>query len=252
MIPRLMIGNSNLHFLDVFSHPAAWLSLLTLTALEIVLGVDNLVFVALATQGLAPEKQALAGRLGLGLAVFFRLVLLSSLFWLTRLVAPMFSLHGHGFSGRDLILLLGGFFLLYKATAEIHAEIEPSDDESEGRPGKTIVRAIAQIGLLDIVFSLDSVLTAIGMADDLLIMASAVIIAVGIMIWASGPVGRFIKQHPTVKMLALGFLLLIGMTLVADGCGTPVPKGFIYAAIGFSLLVEGLNQWARRNRSARK
>jgi predicted tellurium resistance membrane protein TerC len=241
-----------LEFLAFLSHPAAWLSLLTLTALEIVLGVDNLVFVALATQGLPSEKQALAGRLGLGLAVIFRLALLSSMFWLTRLIAPIFSLYGHGFSGRDVILLLGGLFLLYKATAEIHEEIEPSEDEFESRPIKTMGRAIAQIALLDIVFSLDSVLTAIGMVDDLMIMASAVIIALGIMIWASGPVGRFIKQHPTVKMLALGFLLLIGMTLVVDGCGYPVPKGFIYAAIGFSLLVEALNQWARRNRRARE
>jgi predicted tellurium resistance membrane protein TerC len=238
--------------LAFLSHPQAWLSLATLTALEIVLGVDNLVFVALATQGLPPEKQALASRLGLALAVIFRLGLLSGMFWLTRLTAPLVVAFGHGFSGRDVILLLGGLFLLYKATAEIHAEIEPDDVEFETRAGKTMLRAIAQIGLLDIVFSIDSVLTALGMADDLAVMATAVIIAVGIMMWASGPVGRFIRQHPTIKMLALGFLLLIGMTLVADGCGYAVPKGFIYVAIGFSLLVEALNQLARRKRRARE
>ena len=237
--------------LAVFSQPQAWLSLLTLTILEIVLGVDNLIFVALATQGLPPEKQARASRLGLGLAIAFRLGLLSVMFWLTRLTTPLFTVAGHGFSARDLILSLGGLFLLYKATAEIHEEIDPPDEGAAGRAAKTMSGAIVQIALLDIVFSFDSVLTALGMADDLAIMALAVIVAVGIMMWASGPVGRFIARRPTVKMLALSFLLLIGMTLIADGFGYAVPKGFIYAAIGFSLLVEALNQWARRNRRAR-
>ncbi len=234
----------------VFAHPQAWLSLLTLTGLEIVLGVDNLVFVALATQNLPVEKQALAGRIGLALAVALRLALLSSMFWLTRLILPLFHVLGHGFSGRDIVLSLGGLFLLYKGTMEIHGEIDPDrDDAPDGKSAGSMARAIAQIALLDIVFSLDSVLTALGMADDLTIMFAAVIVAVGMMIWASGPIGVFIRKHPTVKMLALSFLLLIGMTLVADGFGYPVPKGFIYAAIGFSMLVEGLNQWARRNRS---
>lgn len=236
----------------VFSQPQAWLSLLTLTVLEIVLGIDNLVFVALAIQGLPPEKQGRASRLGLGLAVVFRLGLLSGMFWLTRLTTPLFALFGHGFSARDVVLSLGGLFLLYKATAEIHAEIDPPEEDSPGGAAKSMFRAIVQIALLDIVFSFDSVLTALGMADDLAIMALAVIIAVSMMMWASRPVGRFIARHPTVKMLALSFLLLIGMTLIADGFGTPVPKGFIYAAIGFSLLVEALNQWARRNHRARE
>ncbi len=236
-------------FFATFAHPQAWLSLLTLTALEIVLGVDNLVFVALAVEGLPREKQALAARLGLVLAVIFRLALLGSLFWLTRLTAPWFTLFNHGFSGRDLILAAGGLFLLYKATSEIHEEIHPDELEALRQSGRRgLAWVIVQIGLLDIVFSFDSVLTALGVADDLAVMAAAVIVAVLLMIWASGPLSRFIQAHPTVKMLALSFLLLIGMTLIADGFGYPVPKGFIYGAIGFSLLVEGLNQWARRAR----
>jgi predicted tellurium resistance membrane protein TerC len=234
---------------ETFLHPQAWLSLLTLAGLEIVLGVDNLVFVALATQSLPAEQQGRAARLGLALAVLFRLILLGSMFWLTRLTAPLFAILGHGFSGRDLVLIFGGLFLLYKATAEIHGEIhteEQAEIAAVGRRG--FLRAIAQIAVFDIVFSLDSVLTALGMADDLIVMSLAVIFAICLMMWASGPLGRFIKAHPTVKMLALGFLLLIGMTLLADGCGYPVPKGFIYAAIGFSLLVEALNQFARRAR----
>lgn len=240
-----------MELLAVFTQPQAWISLLTLTALEIVLGVDNLVFVALATQGLPPEQQAKAARLGLTLAVFFRLALLSGMFWLVHLSQPVFAALGHEFSGRDVILILGGLFLVYKATDEIHEEIDPDDEDPVKPGGGSFWRSIVMIAVLDIVFSIDSVLTAIGMADHLEVMVLAVIIAVGIMIWAAAPVGRFIRQHPTVKMLALSFLLLIGMTLLADGFGYDIPKGFIYAAIGFSLLVEGLNQWARRNRRRR-
>jgi predicted tellurium resistance membrane protein TerC len=234
--------------LDVFTQPQAWISLLTLTALEIVLGVDNLVFVAVATQGLPAGQQARAARLGLALAVVFRLALLSAMFWLVHLNRPLLTVYGQSLSGRDIILVLGGLFLLFKATEEIHEEIDIDDeDEHTGKP-RSFWRAIAMIALLDIVFSIDSVLTAIGMADHLEVMILAVLIAVGIMIWAAAPVSRFVEQHPTVKMLALSFLLLIGMTLLADGFGYHIPKGFIYAAISFSLLVEGLNQWAGRNR----
>jgi predicted tellurium resistance membrane protein TerC len=234
--------------LDVFAHPDAWASLLTLTALEIVLGVDNLVFVALATQGLAPDRAVKASRLGLGMAVVLRLVLLAGMVWLTRLTAPIFTLFAHAVSARDLILIFGGLFLLYKGTLEIHEEIDPEVEGGSRTSGKSFRRAIFQIAVLDIVFSLDSVLTAIGMADDFVVMAAAVVIAVALMILAAGPVGRFIRENPTVKMLALAFLLLIGVTLVADGAGYEFPKGFIYSAVGFSLLVEGLNQWARRRR----
>jgi predicted tellurium resistance membrane protein TerC len=240
-----------LNIFEVFAEPQAWLSLLTLTALEIVLGIDNLVFVALATNGLPPDRQIVASRLGLGLAVLFRLLLLSGMFWLTGLTAPLFTAMGHAFSGRDLILTLGGLFLLYKATDEIHEEIEPNHGEAEGGRKASFWRAIAQIALLDIVFSIDSVLTAIGMAEHLIIMYLAVIIAVGMMIWAAGPLGAFIRAHPSVKMLALSFLVLIGATLLADGFGYHIPRGFIYAAIGFSVMVEALNHWARRNRRKR-
>jgi predicted tellurium resistance membrane protein TerC len=239
-----------LSFLEVFAQPQAWISLLTLTALEVVLGIDNLVFVALATQGLPPEKQALASRLGLGLAVVFRLGLLSAMFWLTGLTATLFTVQGFDFSGRDVILITGGVFLLYKATEEIHEEIDPEEDEAHVATGgkKSIWRAIVQIGMLDIVFSIDSVLTAMGMAEHLVVMYAAVLIAVGAMILAAAPLATFIRKHPTVKMLALGFLLLIGMTLIADGFGYHIPRGFIYSAIGFSLMVEALNYWVRRNR----
>jgi predicted tellurium resistance membrane protein TerC len=236
------------NILEVFTQPQAWISLLTLTALEIVLGVDNLVFVAVATQGLPPDKQAKAARLGLALAVVFRLALLSAMFWLVHLNKPLFTLYGYSLSGRDAILVLGGLFLLFKATEEIHDEIDMDDEDAHGGKPRSFWRAIGMIALLDIVFSIDSVLTAIGMADHLEVMVAAVLIAVGIMIWAAAPVSRFVEQHPTVKMLALSFLLLIGMTLLADGFGYHIPKGFIYAAISFSLLVECLNQWARRNR----
>ncbi|WP_336606170.1 TerC family protein [Candidatus Rhodoblastus alkanivorans] len=240
-----------MEYIAVFAHPDAWASLLTLTVLEIVLGVDNLVFVALATQGLSPDRAVKASRLGLGMAVVFRLVLLAGMVWLTRLTLPLFAVWGHEVSGRDIILTLGGLFLLYKGTVEIHEEIDPEGEDGHRKGGKSFWRAIFQIALLDIVFSLDSVLTAIGMADEFVVMALAVIIAVTMMILAAGPVGQFIRENPTVKMLALSFLLLIGMTLIADGAGYDIPKGFIYSAIGFSLMVEGLNQWARRSRKAR-
>jgi predicted tellurium resistance membrane protein TerC len=239
-----------LSILHVFAQPEAWLSLLTLTALEIVLGIDNLVFVALATQGLPPDRAVLASRIGLLLAVILRLAMLSALFFLTGLTATLFTVYGNAFSGRDIIMLLGGVFLLYKGTEEIHEEIDPDDDEEHAGAGgkRSFARAIVQIALLDIVFSIDSVLTAIGMADHLEIMYAAVIIAVSAMIAAAGPLGAFIRKHPTVRMLALSFLLLIGMSLIADGFGFHIPRGFIYSAIGFSMLVEALNQWARHER----
>jgi predicted tellurium resistance membrane protein TerC len=240
-----------LDIVALFARPDAWASLLTLTALEIVLGVDNLVFVALATQGLPPDRALKASRLGLGMAVVFRLALLAGVVWLTRLTTPIVALAGHEVSARDLVLISGGLFLLYKGTVEIHEEIDPEVEDGSRRRGKSFWKAIFQIAVLDIVFSLDSVLTAIGMAEDFAVMAAAVVIAVGLMIFAAGPVGRFIRGNPTVKMLALAFLLLIGVTLVADGAGYDIPKGFVYSAVGFSLLVEGLNQWARRRRAAR-
>jgi len=233
----------------------SWLSgetlvaLATLTFLEIVLGIDNLIFIAILADRLPEHQRNRARRLGLALALFVRLGLLASISWIFGLTAPIFELFGHDFSWRDLILIGGGLFLLFKGTREIHERIE-GDDEEEGdhRGRASFTGVIIQILVLDIVFSLDSVITAVGMANHLWVMATAVIIAVMIMLLAAGPVSGFVNRHPTVKMLALSFLLLIGMTLLADGVGFHLPKGYIYAAIAFSILVEALNQLAARRR----
>jgi predicted tellurium resistance membrane protein TerC len=231
------------------SDPQIWASLLTLTALEIVLGIDNLVFIAILVGRLPAERQAHARQVGLGLALISRLALLASIAWIIGLTRPVFEVLGHGVSWRDIILIAGGFFLLYKGTREIHHRLEGEAPTEEASPARASFGGIVlQIMLLDIVFSLDSVITAIGMANEFWVMATAIIIAVAIMLAASGPISGFIERHPTVKMLALSFLLLIGMTLVADGAGFHVPKGYIYAAIGFSVAVEALNQIAARRR----
>jgi len=243
-------------YLEPFTTIGGWISLLSLSAMEIVLGIDNLVFVALATQGLPEDKRAIAARLGLSLAIIFRLGLLSSMFMLAHLTQPLFTALDHAFSGRDIVLGLGGLFLLYKGTQEIHEEIAPDEPEDGvARPARSFLKAIVQIALLDIIFSLDSVLTAIGMADHLPIMVAAVIVAILLMMVAAAPLSRFINDNPSVKMLALSFLLLIGMSLLTEAFGYHVPKGFIYAAIGFSVLVEALNQLvgrARRRAKGRK
>jgi len=237
---------------DWLNDPQAWASLLTLTVLEIVLGIDNLIFIAILAGRLPAQRQSWARQLGLGLALVTRLALLASIAWLVGLVQPLFTLFGHPVSWRDLILIGGGLFLLYKGTREIHERLEgePHHDAA-GSPAASFGGVIFQIVLLDIVFSLDSVITAVGMANEFSIMASAIVIAVLIMLVASGPVSDFVNRHPTVKMLALSFLLLIGMTLIADGVGFHVPKGYVYAAIGFSAAVEALNQLAARRRQGR-
>ena len=228
--------------------PNAWAALLTLTALEIVLGIDNLIFISITADRLPKHQQARARNIGLALALIMRLALLASIAWIVGLQAVVFELMGKGFSWRDIILIAGGFFLLYKGTIEIHDQIEGRAHEiSTGEAAQTtFARAIASILLLDVVFSLDSVITAVGMADDIWVMSTAVIIAVIVMLVANGPVSRFVNAHPTVKMLALSFLILIGMVLVADGFGFHVPKGFVYAAIAFSIGVEALNMLARK------
>jgi predicted tellurium resistance membrane protein TerC len=232
--------------------PQIWASLLTLTALEIVLGIDNLVFITILAGRLPAERQNRARRMGLGLALITRLALLASIAWIIGLTQPVFEILGRSISWRDVILIGGGFFLLYKGTREIHHRIEADDLPSERRHANTsFAGVIMQIAVLDIVFSLDSVITAVGMASEFWVMATAIVIAVLIMLAASGPVSDFVNRHPTVKMLALSFLLLIGMTLVADGAGFHVPKGYIYAAITFSAAVEGLNQLAGRRRRRR-
>jgi predicted tellurium resistance membrane protein TerC len=232
--------------------PQIWASLLTLTALEIVLGIDNLVFITILAGRLPAERQNRARRMGLGLALITRLALLASIAWIIGLTQPVFEILGRSISWRDLILIGGGFFLLYKGTREIHHRIEGDELPSEPRRANAnFGGVIMQIVVLDIVFSLDSVITAVGMANQFWVMATAVVIAVLIMLAASGPVSDFVNRHPTVKMLALSFLLLIGMTLVADGAGFHVPKGYIYAAIAFSAAVEGLNQLAGQRRRRR-
>ena len=224
-----------------------WLSgevvaaLLTLTALEIVLGVDNIIFISVLAGKLPLAQQARARRVGLMGAMVMRIALLFSLAWLARLTAPLFRTFGQEISGRDLILLLGGMFLLGKATWEIHENLEGPGHGKEVKAVTSFSSVIIQIMLLDVVFSLDSVITAIGMARQLWVMVTAVVVAVGVMLWASGPIARFVDRHPTVKMLALSFLLLIGFSLVAEGFEQHIPKGYIYFAMGFSVFVEMIN-----------
>ena len=231
--------------------PQIWLSLITLSALEIVLGIDNLVFIAILTGRLPVHQRALGRKIGLSLALLTRLMLLATLAWIVGLTEAVFTLFDKGFSWRDLILIGGGLFLLYKATTEIHEMVEHDEDagdKPEGAAGATLRSIVLQIAVIDIIFSLDSVITAVGMADKLWVMVAAVVIAMLIMIIASNPLANFVAAHPTVKMLALSFLLLIGILLIADGFGVHVPKGYIYFALAFSVAVEALNHWVRRRR----
>ncbi|MCM5556089.1 TerC family protein [Pleomorphomonas sp. JP5] len=232
--------------LDLVFNASAWASLLTLTVMEIVLGIDNLVFISVLTSRLPTEAARKARALGLSMALVFRILLLITLSWLIGLTAPVFSLFGHGFSWRDLILLAGGLFLLYKATHEIHAGIEGEEDESGNIVHVAFGATVAQIIVIDIVFSIDSIITAIGMAEHVPVMILAVVIAMMIMFAASEPISNFIHKHPTTKMLALSFLLLIGVSLVADGVGFHVPRAYIYFAMAFSAGVEMINILASR------
>jgi predicted tellurium resistance membrane protein TerC len=228
--------------------PETWVALLTLSALEIVLGVDNIIFISVLASKLPRAQQARARRVGLLGAMITRILLLFSLTWLARLTTPLFSVAGQGFSGRHLILLGGGLFLLAKATWEIHDNLEGGGHGGKERAVASFTSLIIQIMLLDIVFSLDSVITAIGMARQLGVMVAAVVIAVGVMLWASGPIASFVDRHPTVKILALSFLLLIGCSLVAEGFDQHIPKGYIYFAMGFSVFVEMLNLQVRKGK----
>jgi predicted tellurium resistance membrane protein TerC len=239
--------------LDFIADPQIWASLITLTAMEIVLGIDNLVFIAILADRLPPARQAPARQIGLAAALITRLLLLGAIAWIAGLTQPIFEAFGQPISWRDVILIGGGLFLLYKGTREIHAKIE-GEEQAERAAGAAVSFAgtIVQIMLLDIVFSLDSVITAVGMASHYWVMAASVVIAVILMVVASTPISNFINRHPTVKMLALSFLLLIGVTLIADGLGFHIPKGYVYAAIAFSILVEGLNQLTARRRRAVK
>ncbi len=228
--------------MEWISNPEAWIALATLTTLEIVLGIDNIVFITILADRLPAEQQSRARRVGLALAMGTRIILLFFLAWILGLVEPLFSIIGRSFSGRDLILIGGGLFLLWKATHEIHNKLEgEGGDQHARKAGVTMGGVLTQIALLDIVFSLDSVITAVGMADDLAVMVIAIVLAVGVMMFSADAIGRFVGRHPTVRMLALSFLLLIGMSLIAEGMGVHIPKGYIYFAMGFSIFVEVLN-----------
>ena len=223
------------------SDPNAWIALLTLTALEIVLGIDNIVFITILAGKLPPRDRHRARQMGLAVAMISRILLLLSISWIMGLTQPLITVAGNGLSGRDIILLVGGMFLIWKATREIHEKVEDEEDH-DTRPAKvSFASVIFQIMLLDIVFSLDSVITAVGMADDIGVMISAVVISVGIMMFAAKSVGDFVQRHPTVKMLALAFLILIGTNLMAEGWHFHIPKGYVYFAMAFSVFVEMLN-----------
>jgi predicted tellurium resistance membrane protein TerC len=234
---------------ELWSTPEAWAALLTLTALEIVLGIDNVIFLSVIVSRIPPPQAKRARQIGLALALVFRIVLLSLLVWLIGLTAVVLSVKGFEFSWRDIILIGGGLFLIAKATHEIHTEVEARDGQDNAAPkANAFLLVIIQIIIIDMVFSLDSIITAIGMAQDLQIMIAAVVIACIIMYVSSGPVARFVSEHPTTKMLALAFLVLIGVALVADGFKFHIPRGYIYFAITFSAAVELFNVLAKRNR----
>lgn len=237
--------------MEWITSPEAWIALLTLTVMEIVLGIDNIVFISVLVQRLPAAQRDRARTIGLGLAMFMRIGLLLTISWIIGLTQPVFTFMGNEFSWRDIILIGGGLFLIWKATTEIHEALEGAEAHAASGGTAKMGAILVQIVLLDIVFSLDSVLTAVGMADDVAVMIIAVIIAVGVMLVASGPLSAFVHKHPTVKMLALSFLLLIGVTLLLDGFGVHVDKAYIYAAMAFSVFVEMLNLFARKRRTGK-
>ncbi len=238
--------------MDWLSDPTIWTALLTLTALEIVLGVDNVIFISILSNKLPPEQRDRARLVGLGAAMAMRIALLFAISWIIGLTEPWFEVFGQEFSGRDLILLGGGLFLLYKATTELHEKLEGHEANKAAAGAASFAGVIAQIMILDIVFSLDSVITAVGMADDIGVMVAAVVIAVGVMMVAAKPLSEFVQAHPTVKVLALAFLLLIGMSLVAEGFHHHIPKGYIYSAMAFSVVVEMINLRVRSQSDTHK
>lgn len=236
--------------MEWLTDPQAWIAFVTLLALEVVLGIDNVIFISILAGKLPVAQQAKARLVGLALALVLRVGLLFFLSWIVRLTAPLFSIFGHELSGRDLILIVGGLFLLTKATREIHQKLEGEEGHASARVAPSFASVIVQILLLDIVFSLDSVITAVGMVDNISIMIAAVIVAVGLMMVFAAPVSNFVERHPTLKMLALSFLLLIGMTLIAEGWDRHIPKGYIYFAMAFSVFVEMLNLKLRKSSAA--
>ncbi|UXS04866.1 TerC family protein [Agrobacterium tumefaciens] len=241
--------------LPLLSDPAAWVALVTLIVMEVVLGIDNLIFISILTNKLPPEQREKARRIGIGLALVMRLGLLGTVAWIVQLTTPVFEIFGHAFSWKDMILIGGGLFLMWKATKEIHHNVDPEDHKEDMVGGAVTMNfgsAIGQILLLDLVFSVDSIITAVGMTPHLPIMIIAVVVAVVVMLLAATPLANFIERNPTIVMLALAFLMMIGMTLIAEGMGFHVPKGYVYAAMAFSALVELLNMLARNARRRKK
>ena len=235
--------------MDWIASPEAWIALLSLTALEIVLGVDNIIFISVLVGRLPPEQRQRARVLGLGLAMFSRIALLLSLAWMMRLQTPLASMFGQEITGRALILLGGGLFLLYKSVMEIHASLEGAEEEAAGGGAQAgFASTLVQIAIIDIVFSLDSVITAVGMVSEIPVMVLAIMVAVGVMMFAAKPIGDFVDDHPTIKMLALSFLILVGVALIGEGLGMHIPKGYIYFAMAFSVVVEMLNLRLRKKR----
>jgi predicted tellurium resistance membrane protein TerC len=235
--------------------PTAWIALITLIVMEVVLGIDNLIFISILTNKLPPEHREKARKIGIGLALVMRLGLLGTIAWIVQLTTPVFTVFDHPFSWKDMILIAGGLFLVWKATKEIHHNVDPADHEQDFIASSVTTgfgAAIGQILLLDLVFSVDSIITAVGMTPHLPIMVIAVVVAVTVMLVASGPLARFIEKNPTIVMLALAFLLMIGTTLIAEGMGLHVPKGYVYAAMAFSALVEVLNMLSRNKRQRDK
>ncbi len=228
--------------IELLNQPQTWIAFATLTALELVLGIDNIIFISILVDKLPKARQEVARRLGLFMAMFMRIALLLLLAWIVGLVEPLFTLFGKGFSGRDIILILGGLFLVWKSTSEIHESLEGKEGDTTASVVKAgFASVILQIMVIDLVFSLDSIITAVGMVGDVRIMIAAVIASVALMMLFAGAIGRFVSRHPTIKMLALAFLVVVGVVLIADGFGNPVPKGYIYFAMAFSLGVEMLN-----------
>lgn len=232
--------------MEWLADPAVWIAFLTLTVLELVLGIDNIIFISILAGKLPPEQQNKARIIGLALAMIMRIILLFSLSWVIGLTAPLFTVLGQEISGRDIVLILGGLFLLAKSTHEIHGSLEGEAGHKEAKIYPSFGAVLVQIALLDIVFSLDSVITAVGMVDQIEIMVAAVVISIGFMMFFAKPIGEFVQKHPTVKMLALSFLLLIGCVLVAEGFDQHIPKGYIYFAMAFSVLVEFFNMRLRK------
>lgn len=232
---------------ELLSDPQIWIAFLTLTALELVLGIDNIIFISILVDKLPKERQEFTRRLGLFLAMFMRIGLLLTLSWIVGMTEPLFHVFGYGFSGRDIVLLLGGLFLLYKSVGEIHESFGHAENGKQSVVKATFAGIVMQIVVIDLVFSLDSIITAVGMVDEIAVMVAAVIVSVALMMFFAGPIGRFVSANPTIKMLALSFLVVVSVVLIAEGFGHHVPKGYIYSAMAFAVVVEMLNMRLRRH-----